>query len=64
MKAFTRLAMKLRTYLAGLAERDGGATYNTAVLAGPEGLVGSYCKIHLSNADVGLGDGRRQVEGL
>lgn len=46
------LAMKLRTYLvAGFAERDGDAFYNTAVLAGPEGLVGSYRKIHLGAAD-------------
>jgi predicted amidohydrolase len=50
--AFTRLAMKLRTYLvAGIAEREGTAVYNTALLAGPEGLVGSYRKIHLGNAD-------------
>jgi len=52
--AFTRLAMKLRTYLvAGVAERDGASLYNTALLAGPEGLVGSYRKIHLGNADAG-----------
>lgn len=52
VKAFTRLAMKMRIYLvAGLAERADGAIFNTAVLAGPEGLVGSYRKIHLSNAD-------------
>lgn len=50
--AFTRLAMKLRTYLvAGLAETDGDVVYNTAVLAGPEGLVGSYRKTHLGSAD-------------
>lgn len=50
--AFTRLAMKLRTYLvAGLAERDGGKVYDTAVLAGPEGRVGHYRKTHLSEAD-------------
>ncbi|MCP9627927.1 amidohydrolase [Rhodopseudomonas palustris] len=50
--AFTRLAMKLRTYLvAGIAEREGTAVYNSALLAGPEGLVGSYRKIHLGNAD-------------
>ncbi|MGX9425592.1 MULTISPECIES: nitrilase-related carbon-nitrogen hydrolase [Bradyrhizobium] len=54
VKALTRLAMKLRTYIvAGLAERDGNCIYNTAVLAGPEGLVGSYRKIHLGNADAG-----------
>lgn len=50
--AFTRLAMKLRTYLvAGFAETDGDVIYNAAVLAGPEGLVGSYRKTHLGSAD-------------
>jgi predicted amidohydrolase len=50
--ALVRLAMAKRLYLvAGLAERDGEAVYNTAVLAGPEGLVGSYRKTHLSEAD-------------
>ncbi|MGL3209839.1 nitrilase-related carbon-nitrogen hydrolase [Bradyrhizobium sp. BR 1433] len=54
VKALTRIAMKLRTYIvAGLAERDGDGIYNAAVLAGPEGLAGSYRKIHLGNADMG-----------
>jgi predicted amidohydrolase len=47
-----RLAIKLRVHLvAGLAEQDEGNFYNTALLAGPEGLVGSYRKIHLTAAD-------------
>jgi len=33
--------------IAGLAERDGPAIYNTAVLIGPEGLIGKYRKTHL-----------------
>ena len=32
---------------AGLAERDGGSFYNSAVLTGPEGFIGSYRKTHL-----------------
>jgi predicted amidohydrolase len=49
---FVKLAMKLRVHLvAGMAERDQDVCYNTAVLAGPEGLVGSYRKIHLNAAD-------------
>jgi predicted amidohydrolase len=31
----------------GLAEVDGGRFYNSAVLIGPEGLVGRYRKVHL-----------------
>ena len=49
-----RIAMRERIYLvAGLAETDGDRFFNTAVLAGPEGLVGSYRKTHLSQADRG-----------
>ncbi|MEJ2684914.1 MAG: nitrilase-related carbon-nitrogen hydrolase [Candidatus Sulfobium sp.] len=33
--------------VAGLAERDGGRIYNSAVLAGPGGFVGVYRKTHL-----------------
>jgi predicted amidohydrolase len=33
--------------VAGMKEIDRGNLYNTAVLVGPEGLVGSYRKIHL-----------------
>jgi predicted amidohydrolase len=52
VSGFLALAMKLRVHLvAGLAEREGAQLYNTAVLAGPEGLVGSYRKIHLNAAD-------------
>ncbi|UCD37096.1 MAG: acyltransferase [Fidelibacterota bacterium] len=31
----------------GLAERDGAQLYNTAILVGPEGLMGRYRKLHL-----------------
>ncbi len=36
---------------AGLIERDGDRFYNCAVLAGPEGLVGRYRKLHLFNEE-------------
>ncbi len=32
---------------AGIAERDGEACFNSAVLTGPEGFIGVYRKIHL-----------------
>ena len=33
--------------VSGLNERDNDALYNTAVLVGPEGYIGSYRKLHL-----------------
>ena len=33
--------------ISGLNERDGDRLYNTAVLVGPDGVVGSYRKLHL-----------------
>jgi predicted amidohydrolase len=35
--------------VAGIAERDGHRLYNSAVLIGPSGLVGTYRKLHLWN---------------
>ena len=62
---FVKLAMRLRVHLvAGLAEQDGNLCYNTAVLAGPEGFVGSYRKIHLNAADKHLGECGCGMEGL
>lgn len=33
--------------VGGIAEKQGGTLYNSAVLVGPEGLVASYRKLHL-----------------
>jgi len=47
-----QLAQRERLYLAaGLAEADGERRYSTIVLAGPEGLVGRYRKLHLDDDD-------------
>ena len=35
------------TIVAGLAEREGKACYNSAVLVGPKGYIATYRKIHL-----------------
>lgn len=46
--ALAAICAKLGVYaVVGLLERAGEAVYNTAVLVGPEGLVGSYRKLHL-----------------
>jgi len=37
--------------VAGIAERDGPALYNAAVLVGPQGLIGKYRKTHLWAAE-------------
>jgi len=49
---FTRLLVELarryRLFLAaGVCEEAGGRLYNSAVLVGPDGLVGLYRKVHL-----------------
>ncbi len=46
------IAARHRLHLvAGLAETEDGRRYNTAVLVGPEGIVGRYRKIHLTGED-------------
>ena len=46
------LAAKHGIYIvAGLAEQDGDTLYNSAVLLGPEGLIGTHRKIHLDAGD-------------
>lgn len=41
--------------VAGLVERDGHLVYNTAVLVGPEGLVGKYRKVTLPRGECNVG---------
>lgn len=37
--------------VAGMAEREGGAVYNSALVAGPQGYIGKYRKAHLFDAE-------------
>ncbi|THD45966.1 MAG: hydratase [Bradyrhizobium sp.] len=37
--------------VSGLAERDGDAFFNTAIVCGPDGFVGKYRKLHLWNEE-------------
>ena len=38
---------KERFLVAGMAEKEGQINYNSAVLIGPEGFIGTYRKVHL-----------------
>lgn len=39
------------TIVAGLAERDGKTLYNSAVIVGPEGLIGKFRKAHIFDSE-------------
>ena len=48
----TALARQYHAFIvAGLPERNGERFYNSAVLIGPQGLMGSYRKIHLFDTE-------------
>lgn len=52
VRALLNLAIELRVHLvAGLVLAEGQALYNSAVVVGPEGGVGHYHKLHLSEGD-------------
>lgn len=47
-KAWIEAAQRLRIHVvAGIAERDGDRLYNSALLVGPSGYLGTYRKLHL-----------------
>ncbi|MBB1624184.1 nitrilase family protein [Achromobacter sp. UMC71] len=47
-QAWIALAQRLGIYLvAGIAERSGERLYNAALVAGPDGYLGTYRKLHL-----------------
>ena len=48
VKAWGKVAKDRGVYIvSGITERDGPNLYNSAVLLGPEGLIGKYRKLHL-----------------
>lgn len=52
VRVLTKKAKETGAYIvAGIAEKDGENLYNSAVLVGPGGLVGSYRKCHLWNKE-------------
>ena len=47
-EAIAAACSRTQTYVvAGFIEREGGKFYNAAMLIGPDGVVGSYRKVHL-----------------
>lgn len=47
-RALVKLSKEKGMYLvAGLAERENGRCYNSAILTGPHGFIGCYRKLHL-----------------
>lgn len=51
-EAWAAIAADRRVWIvAGIAERDGDALYNSAVVIGPDGYIGTFRKVHLWNAE-------------
>ncbi len=52
IQRWEELAKDRGVYLAaGIAEREGYSLYNTSILIGPDGFIGSYRKLHLWNRE-------------
>nr|WP_244471052.1 nitrilase family protein [Microvirga massiliensis] len=50
--AWMDVARRKHIYVvAGIAERDGNSLFNSAVIIGPQGHIGTYRKMHLWNAE-------------
>ena len=51
-KAWIRIARERGLYIvAGICEREGDTLYNSSVLVGPHGHVGTFRKVHLWNEE-------------
>jgi predicted amidohydrolase len=52
VKAWSEIAAKHGLHLvAGICERDGDKLFNSAVLLGPDGYIGTFRKVHLWNEE-------------
>ncbi|MGA7811015.1 nitrilase family protein [Bradyrhizobium sp.] len=52
VKAWSEIAARHRLHLvAGICERDGAKLFNSAVLIGPAGTIGTFRKVHLWNEE-------------
>jgi predicted amidohydrolase len=55
VRAFQKMARAMNgTIVAGLAELDGDAVYNSAVVVGPDGVQGRYRKTHLFDSELDI----------
>ncbi|VAX32158.1 Aliphatic amidase AmiE, partial [hydrothermal vent metagenome] len=51
-KALLALAKTINSHIvAGIAEREGDAVYNSAIIVGPNGYIGKYRKAHLFDTE-------------
>ena len=51
-QALLQLAKKINAVIvAGIAEREGDAVYNSALIVGPDGFIGRYRKAHLFDTE-------------
>ena len=51
-EAWSAIATEHKLHIvAGINERDGQALYNSSVVIGPEGYIGTFRKVHLWNAE-------------
>jgi N-carbamoylputrescine amidase len=52
VKAWSEIASRHKLHLvAGICERDGSKLFNSAVLIGPSGTIGTFRKVHLWNEE-------------
>jgi N-carbamoylputrescine amidase len=52
VRAWSEVAAKHKVHLvAGICERDGAKLFNSAVLIGPNGYIGTFRKVHLWNEE-------------
>ncbi len=61
-KKLIEFAQEKKTYIIGsIVELEDDGVYNTAIVVGPEGFVGKYRKIHLTNFELPLFDRGNEV---
>src|SRR3990172_12578600 len=61
-KRLIEVAKKNRTYIVfGMAERHGKDLYNSAILVGPKGFIGTYRKAHQDRKSTRLNSTHRYI---